>query len=276
MVLCWDLLINPLAQMEDVIRYRTEASIATITLNRPDKRNALNAALVEGLGDALRTAEEDDAVRCIVITGTGSAFCAGADLESLRRLQDATMEENEADSRRLADLYAQIYLHPKSVIAKINGHALGGGCGLAAVCDFSIASEGAKLGFTEVRIGFVPAIVSVFVLRKLGETAARDLFLRGHLISAGEAADSGLITRAVAARDLDAAVDALAAELATEPSPTAVGLTKRLLAEIPGLELQEALAYAVQLNASARSTIDCKAGITAFLQKTAPPWKRHR
>lgn len=259
--------------MDAMIRYEVADSVATITLNRPDKRNALNASLVDDLSEALRTAEEDHAVRCIVLAGEGSAFSAGADLESLRRLQDATAEDNEADSQRLAALFAQIYRHPKAVIAKINGHAIAGGCGLAAVCDFSIAAADAKFGFTEVRIGFVPAIVSVFVLRKVSETAVRNLFLRGHIISAQEAADAGLITRTAAPGELDAAVAALAGEIASETSPTAVGLTKRLLAEIPGLELQEALDYAVQLNASARSTADCKAGISAFLEKRDPPWK---
>lgn len=260
--------------MSDVLRYEVDRSVATITLNRPEKRNALNGELVDDLSEALRRAEEDDAVRCIVITGVGRAFSAGADLESLRRLQDATQEENEADSQRLADLFRQIYLHPKAVIARVNGHAIAGGCGLAAVCDLSIAAEEAKLGFTEVRIGFVPAIVSVFVLRKIGETAARDLFLRGHTVTAREAAGVGLITRSVPADQLDDVVADLTTQIATETSPTALGLTKRLLAEVHGLELKEAVDYAVQLNASARSTSDCKAGIAAFLEKTDPPWKR--
>lgn len=259
--------------MEDLVRYRIAGGVATLTLNRPEKRNALNGALVDALSDALRKAEEDDAARCVVITGAGSAFCAGADLESLRQLQIATEDENEADSQRLADLFAQIYLHPKVVVAKVNGHAIAGGSGLAAVCDFSIAAEEAKFGFTEVRIGFVPAIVSVFILRKLSETAARNLFLRGHVISAGEAAAVGLITQVVPGSDLDTAVEKLARELAEETSPTAVGLTKRLIAEIPNLDLLEALAYAVQLNTSARNTADCKAGIAAFLDKKDPPWK---
>ncbi|NBC18708.1 MAG: enoyl-CoA hydratase/isomerase family protein, partial [Bacteroidetes bacterium] len=131
----------------------------------------------------------------------------------------------------------------------------------------------AKLGFTEVRIGFVPAIVMVFVLRKLGEAAARDLLLRGRLISAQEAADVGLVTQAIPADDLDDAVDALAHEIATETSGSAVALTKRMLAQVPGMGLQEALSYATQMNAFARGTEDCQAGIAAFLEKTDPPWK---
>jgi methylglutaconyl-CoA hydratase len=160
------------------------------------------------------------------------------------------------------------------VIARVNGHAIAGGCGLAAVCDFSLVADHARLGFTEVRIGFVPAIVMVFILRKLGEAAARDLFLTGKLITAQEAAALGLVTRMVPAADLDAEVAALGAELSTETSATAVALTKKMLAQVPGMGLQEALSYATQMNAFARGTADCKAGIKAFLEKTDPPWRR--
>lgn len=260
--------------MSDLVRRYREGRVLTLTLNRPDKRNALSAPLVAALRAALAEAAEDESVRVVVLTGAGRAFSAGADLAALEALQTASAEDNLADSRHLAELFTAIYRHPKPVIAKVNGHAIAGGCGLAAVCDFSLVADGAKLGFTEVRIGFVPAIVSVFVLRKLGETAARDLMLRGGLISAEEAAAIGLITRAIAPDALDAAVDELAAELATETSATAVTLTKRLLADVPGMGLDEAVAYAVQLNALARSTDDCRAGIASFLGKTDPPWRR--
>lgn len=256
------------------IRYDLNASCATLTIDRPEKRNALNAELVGGLSEALRRAEEDAAVRCVVITGTGKAFSAGADLEELRRLQGASDDENQADSQSLADLFAQIYLHPKTVIAKVNGHALGGGCGLAAVCDFSIATSSAKFGFPEVRIGFVPAIVSVFVLRKLGDARARALFLRGHVITAKEAEECGLITSAIPESELDAAVDTLTAEIARETSVSAIGITKRLLGDLQGLSLSEALVHAVDINTSARSTADCRAGVEAFLQRQDPPWKK--
>lgn len=259
--------------MADLVRRDRAGRVLTLTLNRPDKRNALSASLVGALRTELDVAADDDGVRVVVLTGAGKAFSAGADLAALEALQTASAEDNLADSRHLADLFTAIYRHPKPVIAKVNGHAIAGGCGLAAVCDFSLVAEGAKLGFTEVRIGFVPAIVSVFVLRKLGEAAARDLMLRGGLISAEEAAAVGLVTRAVAPDDLDAEVEALAAELATETSATAVALTKRLLADVPGMGLDEAVAHAVQLNALARSTDDCRAGIASFLNKTDPPWR---
>ena len=260
--------------MSDLVRYHREGRTATLTLHRPEKRNALSADLVAALKGALARADADADVRVVVLTGAGKAFSAGADLAALEKLQEATPMENRADSEGLAALFEQVYLHPKPVIARVNGHAIGGGCGLAAACDFALAAEGAKLGFTEVRIGFVPAIVAVFLVRKLGEATVRDLLLRGRLTEAEEAAGLGLIHRAVPADQLDAAVAALADELATETSASAIALTKRLLADVRGMGLGEALAYAVQANAFARGTADCQAGIRAFLSKTDPPWRR--
>jgi len=252
----------------------TEGAARILTLHRPEKRNALNADLVGALKEALAEAADEESIRSVVLTGAGSTFSAGADLASLRALRDASPLENQSDSRHLADLFRQIYRHPKPVVAKVNGHAIAGGAGLAAVCDFSIASEEAKLGFTEVRIGFVPAIVMVFLRRKLGETDTRDLLLRGKLISAGEAAELGLITRAVVPEALDEAVAALSEEIATETSGSAVRLTKQMLARVPGMGFDEAIDYAVQMNAFARGTDDCRAGIQAFLEKEDPPWKQ--
>ena len=260
--------------MSTLIETITKDRVLTLRLNRPDKRNALNADLVTALKAALEEAEADEDLRTIVLTGAGSAFSAGADLSSLRAMQEAGPMENQQDSRHLAELFQQIYQHPMPVIAKVSGHAIGGGCGLAAVCDFSYAAEGATLGFTEVRIGFVPAIVMVFLRRTLGETQARDLLLRGRLVDATTAAELGLVTRVVPDEELSAAVDDLARELAWETSPSAVALTKRMLARVPGMGLDEGLDYAVQMNAFARGTDDCQAGIEAFLNDEDPPWKR--
>jgi methylglutaconyl-CoA hydratase len=259
--------------MSDLVERSTDALVRTLRLNRPDKRNALNADLVTALKEELTAAGADDSVRVVVLTGNGSAFSAGADLTSLKALRDASPLQNEKDSRHLAELFRQIYQHPKPVIAKVNGHAIGGGCGLAAVCDFSYVADGAKLGFSEVRIGFVPAIVMVFVRRKLGEAAVRDLLLRGRLVSAEEAAEVGLVNRAVAEARLADEVQYLAGELATETSESAVALTKRMLAQVPGMGFEEAMDYAVQMNAFARGTDDCQAGIDAFLNDEDPPWK---
>ncbi|MFB6273268.1 MAG: enoyl-CoA hydratase/isomerase family protein [Salinibacter sp.] len=259
--------------MSRLIEVSTTDQVQTICLNRPDKRNALNAELVAALKSALAEADERDESRVLVLTGAGSAFSAGADLSSLRDMRDAGPMENQEDSRHLAELFRQIYHHPMPVIAKIDGHAIGGGCGLAAVCDFSYVAEGSTLGFTEVRIGFVPAIVMVFLRRKLGETTARDLLLRGRLMDATTAEELGLVTRALPEEELPGAVDDLAQEIARETSGSAVALTKQMLARIPGMGLDEALDYAVQMNAFARGTDDCQAGIEAFLNDEDPPWK---
>ena len=260
--------------MSTLIETAADGPLQTIRLNRPEKRNALNADLVSALKSALSAAEEREDARVIVLTGAGSAFSAGADLSSLRAMRDAGPVENQEDSRHLAELFRQIYQSTMPVIAKINGHAIGGGCGLAAVCDFAYVAEGAKLGFTEVRIGFVPAIVMVFLRRKLGETQARDLLLRGRLVDASTAADLGLVTQACAEDELSDAVTEVAHEIAYETSGSAVALTKQMMARVPGMGLDEALDYAVQMNAFARGTDDCQAGIDAFLNDEDPPWSR--
>lgn len=251
----------------DLVSYTEEDGIARLTINRPEKRNALNGGVIEVLQARFDALEAEERVRVVILTGAGSVFSAGADLQALRDLQTATPEENLEDSRRLAGLFERICRHPKPVIARVNGHAIAGGCGLASVCDFSIAVDTARLGFTEVRIGFVPAIVMVFVLRKLGDTAARDLLLRGRLVEARDAASIGLITRSVAEDQLDDTVDRLAHEIATQTSASAVAMTKQMLAEMPGMSLNEALEYAARMNTRARSTADFQAGLAAFLDK---------
>jgi methylglutaconyl-CoA hydratase len=262
----------PSFPMSDLL-IRTDGRVRTLTLNRPERRNALSHGLVAALRAALDEAERDAAVRCVVLEGAGKAFSAGADLEALRGMQTASSPENLADSAHLAGLFRQIYTLSKPVVARVHGAALGGGCGLAAVCDLAVADQEARLGFTEVRLGFVPAIVSVFAVRKIGEAGARDLMLTGRQLSGAEAAQMGLVARAVPADELDRAVATLAAEIAAETSASAVALTKRLLAAVPGMGLDEGIAFAVQANAFARTTPDFQAGITAFLDRTLPPWK---
>lgn len=258
----------------ELVHVQIEEPVATLTLNRPEKRNALNGALVAALARELAAVADRPEVRVVVLTGAGKVFSAGADLAELARLQETTTEENLADSEQLAALFRQLAYYPKPVIARLNGHAIAGGCGLAVACDFAIAAAGSKLGFTEVRIGFVPAIVATFVLRRVGETAVRDLLLRGRLIEAEEAVRLGLIHQVVPGEALDATVQALAWELATETSPSAVAMTRRLLADLSGLSLDAALAYATRVNALARGTADCKAGIRAFLERQDPPWRK--
>lgn len=246
--------------------------ITVVTIARPEKRNALNRELVSRLTDVFSGFSDDSECRVVVLTGTGSTFSAGADLKALEEMQSASFEENTADSAALAELFSSIRNCPKPVIARVNGHAIAGGMGLVTACDFSICDEGAKLGFTEVRIGMVPALVMVLLKRRLGDLQLRNLFLRGHLIDAREAFRIGLVNECVATDLLDSRVDKLAAEIAERTSPQAVASTKRMLVEMDEMAWSEALSYAVTENARARETSDCRAGIAAFLAKQDPPW----
>ena len=260
--------------MEEIkfVNYQVANRVATITLNRPEKRNALNATVVTELKHAFSKAAEDNEAKVIVLAAEGDAFCAGADLAYLQELHTNSYEENVADSSHLKELFYQIYTHPKVIIARIQGHAIAGGCGLATVCDLSIAAEEAKFGYTEVRIGFIPAIVKVFLLRKIGEGKSKELLLTGDLISAQEAKDFGLINRVVAADELDEAVNALAQKLVVKNSGQSMTLTKQMIAEVQAMSLEEGLQHAAEQNAKARATQDCQKGITAFLNKEKPSW----
>ncbi len=254
------------------LQYHTAERIAYLTLNRPDKRNALNAALVAALKEALQGANLDPGVKVIVLRANGKAFCAGADLETLQQLQRNSYEENLADSGQLAELFELMYTLPKPIVAQIQGHALAGGCGLAAICDFSFAVPAAKFGYTEVKIGFVPAIVSAFLVRKIGEGRARELLLSGEIIPAERAQAYGLINYVVEEADLESRVNAFAHQLCTGTSGQSIAATKALLAQLPGLNLSASLQLAAQTNAQARATDDCRRGIGAFLAKEEIQW----
>lgn len=254
------------------VEYSVKDRICTITLNRPDKRNALNEQVVSDLKQAFSKAAEDSEAKVIVLAARGSAFCAGADLAYLQQLQQNTFEENLADSNHLKELFYQIYTHPKVVIAKIQGHAIAGGCGLATVCDFSFAVEEAQFGYTEVRIGFIPAIVKVFLLRKIGEGKAKELLLSGELISAVEAKDFGLINRVVKEEELDDTVSDFAKMLVKKNSGQSMQFTKQMIARVQEMGLEEGLNHAAEQNAKARASKDCQKGIAAFLNKEKPNW----
>jgi len=246
--------------------------IGTVWLNRPDKRNALHPQLVIELTETILSFKEDSDVKVIVIRGKGDAFCAGADLAVIKQLKDATYDENLSDSARLAALFEAIYTCPKPVIAAVHGHAIAGGCGLASVCDIVIAAETAKFGYTETRIGFVPAIVAQFLIRKVGETHARKLLLTGALISATEAEKIALISQSVPAQDFEQAVEILVQTLLLKTSGEALQLTKQLINRVSDCSHEEAIDYAVKLNAKARGTEDCQKGIQAFLDKKPIIW----
>jgi len=246
--------------------------IGYLELNRPEKRNALNAEMVEALKEGVRRFNEDKGVKIIVIKAAGKVFCSGADLAYLQSLQSNTYEENLADSRKLKDLFHMIYTSPKVVIAQIQGHAIAGGCGLATVCDFAFSVEEAKFGYTEVKIGFIPAIVKVFLIRKIGEGKAKQLLLDGDLISATEAKDMGLINWIVEESELEEKVFDYAQKLIRQNSGQSMALTKEMIARVQERTLDDGLEYAASMNAKARGTADCQKGIAAFLNKESIEW----
>lgn len=256
----------------EFVTYRVENRMAFIGLNRPDKRNALNHQVVAELKQSFQQAADDEKVKVIVLQAVGDAFCAGADLGYLQDLQKFSLDENLADSRHLMELYLKIYTLPKVVIAQVQGHALAGGCGLATVCDFTMAVPEAKFGYTEVKIGFIPAIVMVFLVRKVGEQRARQLLLTGDLISAEQALQWGIISNIVPKEQLESEVLRLAARLIKANSGQSMGQTKQMLARVQSLSLEDGLEYAATMNANARATEDCKKGIAAFLNKQELNW----
>lgn len=250
----------------------TRASTRIITLNRPSVRNAMSQQLQKDLQAAFEEALSDEGVRVVVLTGSGKAFCAGLDLSELKTIRERSTEENRADSARFAQLLSTIYNFPKPVVAALNGHAIAGGAGLASVCDLAVMSEEAKFGYTESRIGFVAALVSVFLVRQVGEKQARDLLLSARLLNAQETLSMGLVNHVVpASQVLEKALE-LAATLAAN-APSSLNMTKALLAAVPSLGLQEGLRYATELNALARTTDDLNEGVSAFLEKREPKWR---
>ncbi len=257
--------------METLI-YHTENRIGYITLNRPEKRNALNALLVHELLQAFNDAENDPHVTVVVLKANGDAFCAGADLGYLQELQNFSFDENVKDSTRLKELFYRIYTLKKVVIAQVQGHALAGGCGLANVCDFTFAAPEAKFGYTEVKIGFIPAIVMVFLIRKIGEAGAKQLLLSGDLISADEARQISLVHNVFPRDSLAKEVTSFATKLIATNSGNSMMTTKRMMAHIQSMPLEDALTYAAEMNAAARGTDDCKKGIAAFLNKEKIEW----
>ena len=247
-----------------------DSGIATLTLNRPDKRNAISYELID---DLIRALEEviNSPAQILVLTGAGKAFCSGMDLDSLKALIGRTPEQNLEDSRTMVNLFRSLYEFPKPTIAAVNGAAIAGGTGLALLCDFTLAVPEAKFGYTEVRIGFVPAIVSTFLLRQVGEKIARDLLLTGRIFDAPEALKIGLINEIVPPEKLLDRARELAAQLA-ENSPLSLSNTKRLLTEHARAELDSQIEAAIHENAGIRESADFREGITSFLEKRKPKW----
>lgn len=248
----------------------TANGVRTLTLNRPEKRNALNPELIEELTSALYEAAECSC-GVVILTGAGPAFCSGLDLDHLATMSARTPEEHRRDSENVARVLRVLYEFPKPVIAAVNGPAIAGGMALATIPDFTLAIPEAKFGYTEVRIGFVPAIVASFLLRQVGEKHTRDLLLTGRLVKAQEALDLGLVTQIVTADQLMCTARALAQSL-LQNSPQSMQSVKRLLAKHASRRLDEELADAIDANASQRSTEDFREGVQAFLQHRRADW----
>lgn len=244
--------------------------IATITLARPEKRNAISAAMIADLMAAFAEVESNPA-RVLILTGAGEAFCSGMDLDELKAVATQSPTEHIEDSRSTARLYRRIWSFPKPTIAAVNGPAIAGGCGLATLCDFTVSVPEAKFGYPEVRIGFLPAIVSVFLVRQIGEKHARDLLLTGRIIDAEEAHRLGLVTQIAPAHEMMAAAQSLAVQLLS-CSPLSLHETKRLLCNSAVPELDRELELAIAESAQMRSTKDFREGLASFLEKRPPRW----
>jgi methylglutaconyl-CoA hydratase len=255
-----------------LVEYQVSNRVGSITLNRAEKRNALSHELVSELKEAFTLAENDKDVKVVVLKANGEAFCAGADLGYLQQLQNFSFDENLKDSSHLKELFLQIYTHPKVVIAQVQGHALAGGCGLATICDFVFSVPEAKFGYTEVKIGFIPAIVMVFLIRKIGEGRAKELLLGGDLFTAEQMLQMGLLNKVISAAAVEQEVSVFSKRLVETNSGESMRLTKQMIANVQSKSLDEALQYAAEMNAQARGTDDCKRGISAFLNKEKLIW----
>ena len=254
----------------NTIQSSFDSGVATITLNRPDKRNAISFALLEELLAALDEVERSSA-QVVILTGAGKAFCAGLDLDELKNLLGKTHDENIEDSSRMGRIFRRIYDFPLPTIAAVNGAAIAGGTGFATMCDFTLAVPDSKFGYTEVRIGFVPAIVSSMLVWQVGHKIARDLLFTARLFDADEAHRYGLVNEVVSPERLMPRARELAAQL-MENSPSSVRATKRLINGFIAGQLDRQISDAVQDNARIRTTADFREGISAFLEKRRPRW----
>ena len=244
-----------------------EAGIARITLNRPDKRNALDDQIVSEFKHALQVASQDDTVRVVLVTGAGKDFCSGADLASLQRISEAGVEESMASARVMGELFVEMRRHPRPIIAAVRGRALAGGCGLATACDIILAAESSQFGYPEVNIGFIPAMVMAILRRSVSEKRAFELITRGEIITARAALEIGMINRVFTDDRFDSEVETYVTQMATK-SASAVSLAKSLLYHMDGMTFETAIEAGVQMNAITRMTEDCKRGVESFLRKS--------
>ena len=250
----------------DQVLYSVDGAVARVTLNRPEKRNALNDAVIAGLKDGLKKASKDGRVRVVVISGAGKDFCSGADLSALQKIANASVAENSEDARLLLELFLLIRQLSIPVVAAVTGRALAGGCGLATACDVVLAASSARFGYPEVKIGFVPAMVMAILRRNVSEKRAFELITRGAEISADEAKEFGLVNQVFPNESFAEDVNRYVAEF-EKMSASAIGLTKTLLYQMDGMGFPEALETGADVNVIARLTDDCRQRIAKFLQK---------
>jgi methylglutaconyl-CoA hydratase len=248
-----------------MIKYEIKNEIGILTLNRPEKRNALHPELVKQMKSKLKEAAKAESVKVLIITGEGKSFCAGADLEYLNEMRNYSSLENEKDSRELAELFVTIYNFPKPIIAAVSGAAIAGGCGLASVCDIIVADEfNARFGYSEVKIGFIPAIVATFLIRRVGEGMAKQLLLSGEIIEAKRAYEIGFVNY-LCPKALEFSLD-IASKL-KDNSQQSIKLTKEMIGKVSGLSVEDAVEYCIGLNTISRTTDDFKKGLNNFLTK---------
>jgi methylglutaconyl-CoA hydratase len=254
------------------ISYKLADKIATVTLDRPEVHNAFNDVMIAELAQVFKQISENRSVRVVVLTGNGKSFSAGADLNWMKKMIDYSYEQNLDDSLKLADLFYLMCSLPKPIIARVNGAAIGGGTGLVAVCDIAIAAENAKFSLSEVKLGLVPACISPYVIRKVGEGKCREFFLTGERLTAQRALEAGLVNQVVPIEGLDRAVEEKAGQLISS-GPKALAMCKELLQKVPGMGFDEARTYTADMIARMRIGDEGQEGMNAFLSnKRKPKW----
>ncbi len=260
-------------QRYQTITYSVADSIARVTLNRPDIHNAFNDVMIHELTEVFGDIEKRQEIRVVVFTGEGKSFCAGADLNWMRRVKDFSYEDNLKESLELSEMLYKIYSSPKPTIARVNGAAIGGGTGLVAVCDIAVAAESAKFSFSEVKIGLIPACISPYVLKKCGEGKCREFFLTGERMTADRALSAGLVNRVVALDSIDEVVAQYTSQLISS-GPEAITRCKELLRHIPQMSYEEVKRYTAEVIAQIRNSAEGQEGMKAFLEKRKPAWNK--
>jgi methylglutaconyl-CoA hydratase len=255
------------------ILFSRKEKVVRISLNRPEVHNAFNATMIREIAEAFEEAQRDESVRVVVLTGIGESFCAGADLNWMREIIRYSFEQNLKESMEVAELMHKIYTLPKPTIARINGAAIGGGNGLFSACDIVVASERARFGLSEVKIGLVPAAISPYIMRRIGESAARELFLTGERFDARRALEIGLVNKVVPHDELEVKVDEII-RLLLSSGPEAIASCKELLHKVPAMTDAEAKSYTAEMIARLRVSQEGQEGMAAFLEKRKPRWAK--